>query len=194
MHDRDARQRSEAELLRLSQDPRPGPARAAAASELLSRYQDAIYLWCRRYVRSHEDALDLAQEVLLAAFRGLPGFQGRSGFAAWLMVIVRNRAVSRARRHEPELEDEAELDALLAPGPLPDERLESRQEAERVLDLMRTHLDPLEREVLWMRAHDGLPVEAITELMGIDERSGARGVLQRARRKLRAALDEGGHV
>jgi DNA-directed RNA polymerase specialized sigma24 family protein len=57
-----------------------------------------------------------------------------------------------------------------------------------MLDLVRRHLDPLEREAIWLRCYEGMPVEEITGLLGIDTASGARGILQRARRKLRAAL------
>jgi hypothetical protein len=36
----------------------------------------------------------------------------------------------------------------------------------------------------------GLPLEEITRMLAIEAASGARGVLQQARRKLRRALDD----
>ena len=39
--------------------------RRQAASRLLSRHQDRVYVWCYRYVRDHERALELSQEVLM---------------------------------------------------------------------------------------------------------------------------------
>jgi DNA-directed RNA polymerase specialized sigma24 family protein len=44
--------------------------------------------------------------------------------------------------------------------------------------------------VLWLRCFEKVPVDEITRMLGITEASGARGVLQRARRRLRAALAE----
>jgi RNA polymerase sigma factor (sigma-70 family) len=78
--------------------------------------------------------------------------------------------------------------ALEDPGLRPDELLESKLDEENVLELIRNHLDPLEREALWLRCYEGLPVEEITRLLRIEASTGARSILQRARRKLRAAL------
>jgi RNA polymerase sigma-70 factor, ECF subfamily len=50
-------------------------------------------------VREHEQALDLAQEALLGAYRGLVSFEGRSGFASWLFVIARNCCLAVLRLH-----------------------------------------------------------------------------------------------
>ncbi len=46
----------------------PAGARSrAAASELFGRYQRRVYLWCHRYVRDHERALEMTQEVFMRA-------------------------------------------------------------------------------------------------------------------------------
>ena len=43
---------------------------------------------------------------------------------------------------------------------------------------------------MWLRAYEGMSVEDITRMMKLNGASGARGLLQTARRKLRAALRE----
>jgi hypothetical protein len=43
---------------------------------------------------------------------------------------------------------------------------------------------------VWLRYSERLPVDEITLLLDLDQKSGARAVLQRARRKLKAALEE----
>ena len=65
--------------------------------------------------------------------------------------------------------------------------------SERLLALIQRALPPLDQQVLWMRCVEKMPVEHITRLLNLSETSGARAVLQRARRRLRAALaaDEG---
>jgi RNA polymerase sigma-70 factor (ECF subfamily) len=176
------------ELVRLALAERGQPSGGRAASVLLERYQERVYVWCYRMVREHEQALDLAQEALLGAYRGLESFEGRSGFASWLFVIARNCCLAVLRRPSPLWDEEDALKDLADPNPGPASRLEQRLDEEDALDLVRRHLDPLEREAIWLRCYEGLPVEEITRLLSIDAATGARGVLQRARRKLRAAL------
>lgn len=178
------------ELLRTARADRRGPGGARAASALLERYQDRVYVWCFRLVRDHEQALDLAQDTLLNAYRKLDTFEGRSGFASWLFVIARNRCLSALRRPSPIWEDDGTLGDLPDPSLMPDEQLEKRLDEEAILDLIRRHLDAVEREALWLRCYEGLPVDEITRLLRIDAATGARSVIQRARRKLRAALRE----
>ncbi len=166
-----------------------GPAGRAAASELLGRYQGRVYLWCYRYVRDHERALDLAQDVLLNAYRALATFQGRSRFSSWLFAIARNRCLTAVKAPSLVRDEGVELETLPDPADEPDRRYESVQGEERLLALVRTHLDAQEQEALWLRCVERVPVEEITEMVGDRSASGARGVLQRARRKLRAALE-----
>ena len=88
---------SDQELVALAVRERTSPAGRAAASELLGRHRGRVYIWCHRYVRDHERALDLAQDVLLSAWRSLDSFQGRSRFSSWLFSIARNRCLSAVR-------------------------------------------------------------------------------------------------
>ena len=47
-----------------------------------------------------------------------------------------------------------------------------------------------EKDALWMRCFEALPVDVITRQLDITGATGARAVLQKARRKLRRALEE----
>ena len=49
-----------------------------------------------------------------------------------------------------------------------------------------------EQKAIWLRCFERVPIDEITRLLGIEASTGARGVLQRARRKLRTALDRSG--
>ncbi|MDX2474363.1 MAG: sigma-70 family RNA polymerase sigma factor [Candidatus Krumholzibacteria bacterium] len=161
-------------------------ARRQAASRLLARHQDRVYVWCYRYVRDHERALELSQEVLLKAFRGLPRYEPRARFSTWLYTITRNCCLGELRK--PTLVEalDFEPDTLQSARPGPAQSL-AEKELWRLIDHT---LDPQEKEALQMRCFEGLSVDAITEFMKIKTSSGARGVLQRARRKLQTALDE----
>jgi RNA polymerase sigma-70 factor (ECF subfamily) len=65
-------------------DPRPFEA-------LQTEHGDRIFRFCYRLCGHVEDAEDLAQDVLLLAYRNLDGFRGRSAPATWLYRIALNR-------------------------------------------------------------------------------------------------------
>ncbi len=167
----------------------PGlPAARDAAAELLGRYRKRVYIWCFRFVNDHETAMDLAQDVLFNAYRSLNSFQGDSRFSSWLYAITRNRCFNELRRPAIFSETPVELHDRAAEVDDPAERMIQRYDEERILELIRRHLDTEEQNALWLRCFERMPIDAITTVLAIEQPSGARGVLQRARRKLRNAL------
>jgi RNA polymerase sigma-70 factor, ECF subfamily len=79
-------------------------ARAAADGDrralelLLHRHADRIHAICRRVLAHHDDALDAAQEAMIAVARGITRFDGRSQFTTWLYRVATNAALDEARR------------------------------------------------------------------------------------------------
>jgi RNA polymerase sigma-70 factor (ECF subfamily) len=175
------------ELVERARGQPSGPEGRAAAGELLRRYRRPVYVWCFRYVGEHERALDMAQDVLLAAYQRLGEFEGRAAFSSWLFVIARNRCLNEMR-NDARRED-VEPDSLIDDAAGFDERIETEMKSARLLDLAAEVLDEDERQALWLRYSELLPVDEITALLKLDDKSGARAVLQRARRKLRAAWE-----
>lgn len=176
-------------LVRQALDRPESPSARRAITELFSRYQGRIYQWCFAVVRDHELALDAAQETLMRTYRSLGSFGGRARFSSWLFAITRNcclKALS-SPRYRPDGDGEAE--DLIDPRPGPDQIFEEKMDEDAVLDMIHQRLDGLEQEVIWLRCFEKLPVDEITDLLGIEGSSGARGVLQRARRKLWAAME-----
>jgi RNA polymerase sigma-70 factor (ECF subfamily) len=186
------RSASDEDLVRCFQIDPAGATGRAAAGELFERYQERVYLWCFRRVRNHEQALDLAQDALLAAYRNLPRFEHRSLYASWLFAIVRNRCFRVLRAPRFLDAEEGALEAVADERVAPDDAFAAREELERITRLMDEILDPEERLALWMRCEERLPVDEITRRLGVSTASGARGLLQTARRKLRAAIEGGG--
>lgn len=179
---------SDEELVARIVAERPGRRAEEAARELFGRHQRRIYQWCLRYVRDHERALDLAQECQLTAWRRLDSFGGRARFTSWLFVLVRNRCLSELRRGSLLTDPEAELEEMADPVRNAEEELLSAEGERRLLELLESVLDDTEREALSLRCFEKLSVDEITRILDLDNRTGARGLLQRARRKLRAAL------
>lgn len=183
--------RTDLELVRLLQ-ARPDTREARQAErELLTRWRSRIHAWCWRMVGERELAEDLAQECLVLVHRALPRFQPRAAVTSWIYAIVRNRCLADLRRRRPRRAEEEELFRLEEPSAGPAESFERREWEERVLSAMRDSLSPLEQTALWLKAFEGMPVHDITRLLGVREESGARALLQTARRKLKAALERG---
>ena len=188
--DRDYIHETDEALVRLAQAAGQTEKGRAVATRLFARYYQRVYQWCYRYVHDHESALDLSQDVFLKAYRGLWSFGGRSKFSSWLFAIARNHALNQMRGVGLFQEEDADEANLVSSLPRADQALEAREGQERIYRLIRDVLDPVERKAIWLRCFERMPVDEITPLLEIDSASGARAVLQRARRKLRAALEE----
>jgi RNA polymerase sigma factor (sigma-70 family) len=62
------------------------------------RYGSMVYTFCRRTV-GHDDAIELAQDVFVAAWRSQRSYDPtRGGLGGWLMAIARNKAIDHLRR------------------------------------------------------------------------------------------------
>ncbi len=59
---------------------------------LVGKYQHKILGLIMRYVKDPSDAMDVAQEAFLKAYRAVPSFRGDSAFYTWLYRIAINTA------------------------------------------------------------------------------------------------------
>jgi RNA polymerase sigma-70 factor (TIGR02960 family) len=79
----------------------------AAFEQLVAAHRSGLHAHCYRMLGSVHDADDALQETLLAAWRGLGGFEGRSSLRSWLYRIATHvclrLAAIRRRRAVPDL-------------------------------------------------------------------------------------------
>jgi len=68
-----------------------------AFTELVEPHRAELQAHCYRMLGSLQDAEDLLQESLLAAWLGLEGFEGRSSVRTWLYRIATNRCLNQLR-------------------------------------------------------------------------------------------------
>jgi RNA polymerase sigma-70 factor (ECF subfamily) len=68
-----------------------------AFRELVDPYRHELQVHCYRILGSAQDAEDALQETLLAAWRGLAGFEERASIRTWLYRIATNRCLNTMR-------------------------------------------------------------------------------------------------
>jgi RNA polymerase sigma-70 factor (TIGR02960 family) len=95
-----------------------------AFGELTGSFRRELQVHCYRILGSVADAEDVLQETMVAAWRGIGGFEGRSTLRAWLYRIATNQCLnflrgSARRAPGPTAGEPAAMPARLPPLPEP---------------------------------------------------------------------------
>lgn len=148
----------------------------------------------RRFAPSGAEAEDLVQETLIRAYRAIERFDGRHP-RAWLLTILRNTAANMARRRRPELADDADIFASVRAHGEDGRAGPQEQLVDGVLDeeLERAlaELSSAHRAIVALVDVDGLSYQEAAEVLDVPVGT-VMSRLHRARRRLRAHLEEAG--
>ncbi len=140
---------------------------------LVLKYQHKIVKLVMRYVKDPSEALDVAQEAFLKAYRAVGSFRGDSAFYTWLYRIAINTAKNHlvaARRRPVDFEldlqdpDQYELSNRLKDVDTPEGLLLSNEIREAVEDAIRGLPEDLRTAIL-LRELEGMSYEEIAEAM-----------------------------
>ena len=157
--------------------------------ELFRRHYPKVICWCLRFAGSRDDAYDLAQAVFAKAYRYLGSFRGSSKISTWLYAITRTECMSflKKRKGEPARGETEELEELPG-GQAPDDALEKETSIRLVHVMLDETLDETEKMIFTLHYGDDVPLDTITRLLGLTNRSGAKAYIVSARRKLTRAV------
>ncbi len=184
-----------------------------AFRELTDPYQRELRVHIYRIVGSLQDAEDLLQETLLAAWRGLGQFEARASVRAWLYRIATNRSLDalRASRRRPDqgrtpplpeptgfdepvwLEPYPDvlLDRIPDAAPGPEARYETREAIALAFVVGLQHLPAQQRAVLVLRDVLGYRAAEVAEMLETSP-AAVNSLLRRAREAFESRLPAAG--
>jgi RNA polymerase sigma-70 factor, ECF subfamily len=184
-------------------------ARAVAGDDeafrvLVEPYRGELHVHCYRMLGSVQDAEDVLQETLVAAWRGLKGYEGRAGIRTWLYRIATNRCLNALRASQrrtrtvpptavpfPEPTRSVEpiwlqpypdalLDGVPDAAPGPEARYERREAISLAFVTAMQSLPPRQRAVLVLRDVLGFRAAEVAGMLDTTEDAVA-SALKRAR-------------
>jgi RNA polymerase sigma-70 factor (TIGR02960 family) len=165
--------------------------------ELIAPYRPELELHCYRMLGSTTDAHDVLQEILLAAWRGLPDFEQRSSLRTWLYKIATNRCLNAIRdsKRRPPPEPLPPFDPpeptrrgdVTWLQPYPDESLEGllvkREHIELAFITALQRMPPRQAAALILVDVLDFPTAEVADLLDATP-TAIKGALQRARASL----------
>lgn len=178
----------ERSLVQLAQAGDRGAFRALAELHVAGLLRNAVALGCR----DRAAAEDLAQEVLLEAWRSLARYDGSSRFGTWLFGILRNRWLKFLSRRTPVVS--VELAALggavsqVEPAQSGPVQALMREESASELRAAVAGLPDGQRQVIELRFFKGASLEEISAELACPLGT-VKSRLHHALEKLRLALE-----
>jgi RNA polymerase sigma-70 factor (ECF subfamily) len=185
-----------------------------AFRELTEPYRHELRLHCYRIVGSTQDAEDLVQETLLAAWQGLDQFMEQASIRTWLYRIATNRSLDalrankrRPQRFEPlndppppsrmaeplwlEPYPDSLIEGIADEAPGPEARYEHREAVALAFVGGLQRLPPQQRAVLVLRDVLGFHAAEVAEILDTSE-AAVSSLLRRARAALESRAPAAG--
>jgi RNA polymerase sigma factor (sigma-70 family) len=177
-------------LLRLQSDERLiaylRKGNTAAFEVLLSRYESRLLAFCRHLLGSREDAEDVMQEVMTAAFNAILADDRPINVRPWLYRIARNRSLNHLRRIQAIGVDSMDMH-FSDNGASTADKVHDREEFRLLVGDIH-ELPETQKTALVLREMDALSYEQIAEAMETTVPS-VKSLLVRARVSLAEAAE-----
>jgi len=141
-----------------------GPAWEA----LVKRHQDRILNLAYQFTGSRDEAWDLAQEIFVRLYLRLDRYDRARPFRFWFNSLARNLCIDhyRSRQEKQRLATVAleAAESIAAADPLPDRRLEQREQRDLILSALDT-LSAISREAIVLKDLQEMTLEEIAQAL-----------------------------
>ena len=155
---------------------------------LISRYEEKLKRYARRFLAREEDVSDLVQDVFIKAYEHIQSFDTTQRFSPWIYRIAHNSFVNELRRKDRwgmVFDADTILPAL--PGTERTDALTLDAEQQRVVEQALTSLPAKYREVVVLHYFENLSYQEISDILHVPVNTvGVR--LSRARQSLETLL------
>ena len=144
-----------------------------AFAELMKRYVKQIYNFSRQYIRTSEDAEDVAQDTFFKVWKYIGQYSAGRKFRPWLFTIARNTALDFIKKKKAlsfsDLDDDENdlrfADTLEDTEPLAPELFEAAEISGKLTAILE-QIHPEHRAVLMMHYREGMTFEEIAVVVG----------------------------
>jgi RNA polymerase sigma-70 factor (ECF subfamily) len=157
---------------------------------LVDRYQNFIFTIVLRYVKSREDAEEVAQDVFIKAYRSLSDFRGASKFSTWLYTITTTSCLTflRKKRLDVQSLDNEKVFAVAdnIGGGTDANQIEQKSRVNMVNEAILL-LNPEDAQIITLFYKGEQSLEEIAQIMG-KEPNTIKVQLHRARTKLKEKI------
>ena len=156
----------------------------------LAEHGSAVMKVARAYTLTSDECQDLAQEILLQAWRSLPNFAGKASPATWFYRVALHTAMNWQRKDKPRRSRQKPLLEVQVVATDAGNSAEQAQHRETVEQLYNAiHQLPKTEAALVLLYLDGLSYRDMAEVLGISEANvGVK--LNRAKKALSALMKE----
>ena len=155
----------------------------------LAEHGSAVVKVARAYTLTSDDCQDLAQEILLQAWRSVPSFEGKASPATWFYRVALHTAMNWQRKDIPRRTRQQPLLDVQVPAVDESNSAEQLQQRETVEHLYAAiHQLPKADAALVLLYLDQLSYREMAEVLGISE-SNVGVKLNRAKKALSALMN-----
>ena len=144
----------------------------AAFNQIVSYYNNRAYYYALSILHNHHDAMDIAQESFVKAFRAIATFDNSKPFLPWLLRIIRNQCFNELKKKKRRAEspgpknDYIVLEKISAKTKTPYEIVVANELKDTIQKAIKK-LPEAQREVVFLFHFQELTYEEIAEVMGI---------------------------
>ena len=151
----------------------------SAFEMLVKRYSGKLYLFINRVIKSHDESLDILQDIFIKAYRNISRFNNRWKFSTWIYTIASREISSYFRKISAKKRNIPLEGNIVTENP---EDTFFKGETGNIWELAKK-LKPAWYNILWLKYSEGMSNIEIATITGRSAIS-VRVTLHRSRKYL----------
>ncbi len=163
-----------------------------AYAVLVEHYQNFVFTIVLRYIKSREDAEEVAQDIFIKAYRSLADFKGTAKFSTWLYTITTTTCITFLRKKRLDVQsldnEKVFASADNIDGGMNANQVEQKSRINMVNEAIKL-LNPDDAQVITLFYKGEQTLEEIAQILG-KEQNTVKVQLHRARGRLKEKMEK----